>query len=146
MTTATSDTILIIKRTFDAPASAVFDAWLNREEWQSWIGPKGVNCEVPLLEPHVGGHYRVIMKMSDGRTTPVGGEFRAIEKPNRLVLTWGWEGDTDKTSLITLTFRDAGGKTEFTLCQEGLGTVENRDGHAKGWNSALNKLEKYLAR
>ncbi len=147
MTTTTADeTILIIKRMFDAPPAAVFDAWLNREEWQSWIGPEGVNCEVPLLEPHVGGRYRINMKMSDGRMIPVGGEFRAIEKPSLLVFTWGWEGDADKTSLIILTFREASGKTEFTLRQEGLGTVENRDGHEKGWNGTLNKLEKYLSR
>ena len=65
---------------------------------------------------------------------------------NRLVFTWGWDGDADKTSLITLTFRDAGGKTEFTLRQEGLGTVENRKLVTKRAGTALDKLQKYLAK
>jgi hypothetical protein len=33
----------------------------------------------------------------------------------------------------------------MTLRQEGLGSAENRDGHGKGWNSAFNKLERYVA-
>ena len=144
MTTTIDETILIIRRVFDAPPADVFAAWLEREQFQSWIGPEGVACDVPLLEPRVGGRYRIDMKLGSG-VVPVGGEFRAIEKPSRLVFTWGWDGDPARTSLITLTFREAGGKTEFTLKQEGLGTVENRNDHEKGWNGALNDLEKFLA-
>lgn len=137
------DTTLILKRVFDAPPDAVFNAWLEREVFQSWIGPEGVQCDVPLLEPRVGGRYRIDMKLSSG-TIPVGGEFRVIEKPSRLVFTWGWDGDPARTSLVTLTFRDAGGKTEFTLKQEGFGTVQDRDAHERGWNPPLNKLAAYL--
>jgi uncharacterized protein YndB with AHSA1/START domain len=146
MTTATADsTVLEIKRVFDASPDVVFDAWLVREEWQSWIGPEGVNCEVPQLEPHVGGRYRVIMRMSDGRTVPVAGEYKAIEKPKRFVFTWGWENEPERVSQITITLRDLNGKTELTLRQEGLGSIENRDGHGRGWNSAMNKLDEHLA-
>jgi uncharacterized protein YndB with AHSA1/START domain len=137
------DTTLIVKRTFDAPPAAVFDAWLEREQFQNWIGPEGVNCAVPLLEPRVGGRYRIDMKLSSG-VVPVGGEFRVIEKPNLLVFTWGWDGDPARTSLITLTFRAAGDKTELTLKQEGLPTIESRDEHNRGWNGTLNKLAALL--
>ncbi len=143
--TVAEDTVLEVTRLIDAPPARVFDAWMNREEWQAWIGPEGVTCEVPLLEPQVGGRYKIAMRMSDGRLMPVGGVFRQIEAPSRIVFTWGWEGDADRQSLITLTFRDVGGRTEMTLRQEGLGSVENRDGHGKGWNSAFNKLERYVA-
>jgi uncharacterized protein YndB with AHSA1/START domain len=139
------DTTLIVRRTFDASPAAVFDSWLDRERFQSWIGPEGVNCAVPLLEPRVGGRYRIDMKLSSGMV-PVGGEFRVIEKPNLLVFTWGWDGDPARTSLITLTFRNAGGKTELTLKQEGLPTIESRDDHNKGWNGTLNKLAALLER
>jgi uncharacterized protein YndB with AHSA1/START domain len=147
MTTATNDdTILIIKRVFDAPPDAVFDAWLDREVFQSWIGPEGVKCDVPLLEARVGGRYRIDMNMSDGRNIPVGGEFRVIEKPSRLVFTWGWEGDPARTSLVTLTFHEANGKTEFALKHEGFTAKQDRDAHERGWNPPLNKLAAYLER
>lgn len=145
MTVTTEDSVLEIKRTFDAPPARVFDAWLTREQWQAWIGPEGVNSDVPLLEPRVGGRYRILMRMSDGRVTPVTGVFQTIDAPKSFVFTWGWEGDDDRQSLITITLADLGGKTELTLRQEGLGAPENRDGHGRGWNSALNKLAGYLA-
>ena len=144
MNLAADETTLEITRVFDASPAHVFDAWLNREEWQAWIGPRGVSCEVPLLEPRVGGRYRVTMRLSDGRVIPVAGVFKTIDAPRTLVFTWGWDGDPTRESLITLTFRAMGDKTELTLCQEGLGSVANRDDHGKGWNSALDKLVRHL--
>jgi hypothetical protein len=35
-------------------------------------------------------------------------------------------------------------KPEALVRQEGLGSVESRDDHHHGWNSALNKLVAYL--
>jgi uncharacterized protein YndB with AHSA1/START domain len=144
MNVAAEDT-LEITRVFEAPPARVFDAWLNREEFQAWIGPEGVSCEVPLLEPRVGGRYRITMRLSDGRVIPVAGVFKAIDAPRSLVFTWGWDGDPARESLVTITLREMGGKTELTLRQEGLGSAANRDDHGRGWNSALNKLGAYLA-
>jgi uncharacterized protein YndB with AHSA1/START domain len=146
MTTLThDDTTLVLTRAFAAPPEAVFDAWMTREEWQAWIGPEGMQCEVPEMEPRIGGRYRILMRMSDGRTLPVAGVFKAIERPTRFAFTWGWESDPDRQSLVTVTLAPTAGGTELTLRQEGLGTVQNRDDHGRGWGSALNKLERYLA-
>jgi uncharacterized protein YndB with AHSA1/START domain len=136
---------LVITRILDAPPASVFDAWLSREEWQTWIGPEGVQCEVPLLEPHVGGRYRVTMHLSGGLTIPVDGVFKIIDRPHTLAMTWGMEGDPSRQSLLTITFKQLGQSTELTLRQEGLGSASNRDDHGKGWNSAINKLVAYLA-
>jgi len=146
MSVTVDETVLSLTRSFDAPPERVFDAWLNREEWQSWIGPEGVTCEVPLLEPRVGGRYQVAMTLSNGSEIPVAGVFRLIDRPRTLQFTWGWDGDPARESLITLSFRQVGGVTELTLRQEGLGSVANRDDHARGWTGALNKLERYLAK
>ena len=146
MTTITEDdTTLVLTRAFAAPPEAVFDAWLVREEWQAWIGPEGMQCEVPEMEPRVGGRYRILMRMSDGRTLPVAGVFKAIERPTRVAFTWGWENDPERQSLITVTITPVAGGAELTLRQEGLGTVQNRDDPVRGWGSALGKLERYLA-
>ena len=144
MNAIAEDTTLEITRLFDAPPARVFDAWLHREQWQAWIGPEGLNCEVPILEPHVGGRYRIIMKLTNGQVIPVAGVFKTIESPTSLVFTWGWENDPTRQSLITLTFRDKAGKTELTLRQEGLGSIASRDDHVRGWNGTLNKLVAYL--
>ena len=136
---------LILTRILDAPPARVFDAWLNREEWQAWIGPEGVRCEVPLFEPRVSGRYRVTMRLSGGQTIPVAGVFKIIDRPRTLAMTWGIEGDPSRQSLLTITFKKLGQSTELTLRQDGLGSASNRDDHGKGWNSALNKLVAHLA-
>jgi Activator of Hsp90 ATPase homolog 1-like protein len=46
---------------------------------------------------------------------------------------------------LTLVFKEAGGATELTLRQEGLGSIANGLQHEQGWNSALAKLDRYLA-
>ena len=140
------ETVLELTRVFDAPPERVFSAWIEREQWQSWIGPEGISCEVPLLEPRVGGRYQINMQLSTGERMPVSGEFRVIDTPRTLSFTWGWDGDPARQSLVTITLRKAGQQTEMTLRQEGLGSIANRDGHAKGWTSALNKLAAYLGR
>ena len=135
---------LEVVRLFDALPAQVFTAWLNREEWQAWIGPEGFNCDVPFLEPRVGGFYRITMRLSDGRVIPVGGVFKTIDAPRNLVFTWGPEGDASRESLITLTLRAKGAQTELTLRQEGLSSASNRDNHVTGWNDTLNKLARHL--
>jgi uncharacterized protein YndB with AHSA1/START domain len=139
------ETTLELRRVFDASPAAVFDAWLTREEWAAWIGPEGMNCEVPVLEPRVGGRYEISMHLANGQVIPVSGTFKTIDRPHRLVFSWGWNGDPSRQSLVTLEFTAQGAGTELLLRQEGLGTVANRDDHGKGWTGTLNKLERYLA-
>lgn len=136
---------LVITRVFKAPPERVFDAWMTREEWQSWIGPEGVDCNVHLLEPSVGGRYRLTMHVGGRPPFVVAGVFTVIDRPRTLSFTWGAEGDPSHQSLVTLTFRALLDKTEMTLRQEGLGSTDNRDQFGRGWNSALNKLDRYLS-
>jgi uncharacterized protein YndB with AHSA1/START domain len=145
MTATMEDTTLVLTRHFEAPPARVFDAWMNHDEFESWIGVEGARCKVPKFEPRVGGRYAIDLQLSNGEITPVTGEFREIEAPRRIVFTWAWNGDPKRQSLITLTFAPRAGGTDMTLRQEGLGTVEDRDGHGKGWHSTFNKLAAHLA-
>lgn len=154
MSTTTLNPVLQIQRVFDASPEALFDAWFSREQWQTWIGPEGCQCEVPVLEPKVDGRYSIHMHLSDGRKIPVGGVFRVVDRPRTLAFTWGWVlPKSDEASfisqqggetLVRLSFRAVDGGTELTLTHEGLPTPEDREGHGKGWNSALNKLARYV--
>jgi uncharacterized protein YndB with AHSA1/START domain len=82
-----ADYTLVITRLFDAPALRVFDAWLSRKEWQSWIGPEGVLCDVSVLEPRVGGQYRLTMHITDGGPIALAGVFKVIDRPRTLSFT-----------------------------------------------------------
>jgi uncharacterized protein YndB with AHSA1/START domain len=141
---ANSDLVLVLKRTFDAPRERVFDAWLDAKHMSKWMGPRGVNAEVALLEPRVGGRYRILMHTPDKSDPIVGGVFKEIVRPERLVYTWTWEHDKVET-LITLTFAAVGKTTELTIRHEGFASMERRDGHNNGWIGSLEKLAEALA-
>jgi uncharacterized protein YndB with AHSA1/START domain len=143
MTKPPESPVLEIIRIFDARPAQVFEAWLDREEWQNWIGPEGVDCEVPLLERRVGGRYRLIMHLPDGDIVRITGIFKAIDANKGFAMTWGAEGGTHET-LVTVSLRDLHGRTELTLRHEGLPGADDHDSHDKGWRSALNKLANYL--
>src|SRR5580704_3491902 len=143
MSTTTLNPVLQVRRVFDASPEELFDAWFEREQWQAWIGPEGCQCDVPVLEPKVGGRYRILMHLTDGREIPVEGVFQTVDRPRALVFTWGWALSGGSTT-VRLTFKAVEGGTELTLIHEGLPTAEAREGHGKGWNSALNKLARYV--
>ena len=143
MSTTTLSPVLQIRRVFEASPEELFDAWFEREQWQAWIGPEGCQCDVPVLEPKVGGRYSILMHLTDGREIPVEGVFQTVDRPRALVFTWGW-ALSDGSTTVRLAFKPVAGGTELTLTHEGLPTPEDREGHGKGWNSALNKLVRYV--
>jgi uncharacterized protein YndB with AHSA1/START domain len=148
---ASADLTLLITRTFNAPRERVFDAWTDPKQIAKWIGPRTVRPEVKEMSAKAGGRYRIHMRRDDGADGPmVGGQYREIVRPERLVFTWMWEsahpmGHEGHETTITLTFRDIGGKTEMTLRQEIFDSKDSRDSHNQGWTASFDKLAEMLA-
>jgi uncharacterized protein YndB with AHSA1/START domain len=94
----------------------VFDAWTKPELLKRWLGVFGswtfAVCEVDL---RVGGKYRFVWRGKDGNEMGMGGVYREIVRPERIVCTekfddpW-YEGD----AIDTTTFVERGGKTTMT--------------------------------
>ena len=141
---------LVMTRVFDAPREKVFDAWVDGKQLSKWMGPQGVTANAEVAEGKVGGRYRIVMHIPTGDKPAVGGVYREIKRPERLVFTWTWEtqhpgGMSGHETLVTLTFRDVGGKTEMTMRHEGFESAESRDNHNQGWTGSFDKLAEALA-
>jgi uncharacterized protein YndB with AHSA1/START domain len=134
---------LEMTRILDAEPARVFDAWLSKS-WGNWAGPASVRGEVILLEPKVGGRYRIAMHLPDGKTLTVGGAYRELVRPYKLVFTWKWEHE-DIETLVTIIFRAIGNKTEMLFRHEGFRAAERRDSHQSGWAGTFDKLAAHLA-
>ena len=139
-------TILRLTRLFDAPRERVFDAWTNPDvlkQWwaafPTWDTPE---AEVDLRE---GGRYRLAMRNPDtGETHTVVGEYREIQRPERLAYTWAWDEKpemTDGDTLVEIEFREDGEATEVVLTHTGFPSEQVRDQHAHGWNGCFANLE-----
>jgi uncharacterized protein YndB with AHSA1/START domain len=144
------DINLVLTHSFDAPRERVFDAWLDPAAIGKWIGPRVIKADVKELVPKVGGRYRIHMKGADGSEGPVvSGTYREIVRPERLVFTWSWEtphphSKAGHESLVTITFKERGGKTEMTLRHEHFESNEARDSHNQGWNASFERLAELL--
>jgi uncharacterized protein YndB with AHSA1/START domain len=114
--TTPSDREIAMTRVFDAPRSLVFDAFTKPELLKRWLGVRGgwtfAVCEVDLK---VGGAYRYVWRGPKGQEMGMGGVFREIVRPERVVCTekfdesW-YEGE----AVDTMTFAERNGKTTAT--------------------------------
>ena len=85
--TARGEREIVMTRVFDAPRTLVFDAHTKPELVRRWLlGPPGWSMPVCEIDLRVGGKYRYEWR-KDGSTMGMGGEFREIVAPRRIVST-----------------------------------------------------------
>jgi uncharacterized protein YndB with AHSA1/START domain len=87
--TAHGERGIVIMRIFDAPRQLVFDAYTNPELVKKWLlGPDGWSMPVCEIDLRVGGKYRYVWKSNtDGREMGMGGVYREVLAPERIVAT-----------------------------------------------------------
>src|SRR6266550_374130 len=83
------DREIMMTRVFNAPRDLVFDALTKPELVKRWLlGPPGWSMPVCEIDLRVGGKYRYVWrKDSDGTEMGMGGVYREIVVPERLVTT-----------------------------------------------------------
>ncbi len=140
---------LVITRVFDAPIELVWKAWADPDHMVRWIGPEGFTGKIEKMDAHAGGSYRFQMRDPDGGDHWAQGVYREIVERERIVYTWCWADaagkPTSPETLLTVTFRALGRKTELTLNQAVFESVNARDLHRGGWSSSFDKLARQLA-
>ena len=150
MTTKTSEKLsLEIKRFIDAPRDQVYAAWTDPAQLRQWFGPEKVQTRNLIADARVGGKFRWDLTNSEGEKMTCLGEYRELQPDKKIVFTWQWDDDEDwenHTSVVTVELSDRDNGTELRLIHEQLPNEASRDGHTEGWNSALDKLEKFFSR
>jgi uncharacterized protein YndB with AHSA1/START domain len=120
----------------EASPETVFDFFSRPEKMLRWMGVAAES------DPRPGGAWRVDM---NGQGWVAAGEIAEAEPPNRLVLTWGWEGPGAPVSLAP-----GASTVEVTFTRDGDATLvrmEHRDLppdlrvlHGIGWEHSLARL------
>jgi uncharacterized protein YndB with AHSA1/START domain len=135
---------LTLTRLIDAPRDLVFRAWTEPEHLMQWSAPHGFTVTHAEGELKPGGKWRSCMRSPDGQDLWLGGAYREIVPPERLVFTHAWDGDEpDHETVVTVTLEDVGGKTRLTLHQAAFASMADRDGHEGGWSETLDRLATY---
>jgi uncharacterized protein YndB with AHSA1/START domain len=142
----TTETTLTLRRTYPASREKIFQAWTDPQALSRWFAPSPAHrCAEVVADLRVGGRYRIDMRTPEGHSHPVGGVYREIRAPERLVFTWRWEKPEmdEGETIVTVQLYERGAATEMELTHE-LSTVESRDKHAWGWNGCLAGLSEYF--
>jgi uncharacterized protein YndB with AHSA1/START domain len=150
--TTPSDREIAMTRVFNAPRRMVFEALTKPELVKRWLlGPPGWSMPVCEIDLRVGGKYRYVWRRdSDGTDMGMGGVYREIVAPERIVATekfdqsW-YSGEAVGTARLV----EQGGRT--TLTQTMLyESKETRDGVLKspmesGVSASYDRLADVLA-
>jgi uncharacterized protein YndB with AHSA1/START domain len=135
---------LTLKRRLKASPAEVFAAWTDPEKVKRWMGPGAVTETHAENDARVGGRYRWVAKSPDGEVHDVGGTYREVVANEKLVFTWAWKSTPERESVVTVLLRPDGDGTLLTVIHEQLFDEETRDRHQRGWNGAIDKLEKFV--
>jgi uncharacterized protein YndB with AHSA1/START domain len=114
-----------------ADPERVFDYFTKPTAILRWMG------DYAVLEPHPGGQFTL-----DINGVPVRGRYLAVDRPHRLLLSWGHAG-SDRlppgASTVEITFAPDDGGTIVTVVHSGLPATDAEQ-HRLGWAHFLDRL------
>ena len=131
-------TQVTVRRTIEAPAEALFDAWLNPDSLAIWMRPRGVSHSECKVDPRVGGAFEIVMHNHEGPIRHTG-SYQVIDRPKRLVFTWISIHTQQQESQVTVEFHPENGKTEVVITHVQL-PQEVVQQHFEGWTLILEAL------
>ena len=143
-----SDRELVVKRTFNAPARLVFEAWTTPELFKQWWVPKsmGMHLRSCEMDVRVGGKYRLVFGLDDSNPAEFFGTYVEVSPHSRLAWTNEEGGDGGPVTTVTLEEKD--GKTLLVL-RELYASKEALDaagtGAADAMGETFEQLDELLA-
>ncbi len=106
---------LRLTRVYDAPVSAVWDAWTVLDQVEQWWGPRGFTLTTHSKDLRPGGTWRYTMHGPDGVDYPNITTYHVVEPRQKLVYDHGATDDTPPLFRVTVTFRESKGRTTMEL-------------------------------
>ena len=135
---------LTIVRRFAATAERVFDAWLDPERAALWLfTAPGREAHSMQNDPRVGGHW-VITDRRDGVEYKALGEYVEIDRPRRLVFTFGMPQFSPDFNRVTVEIAPDGEGCLMSVTQEGVPSDDHPDTR-EGWEEMFVMLDAVAA-
>jgi uncharacterized protein YndB with AHSA1/START domain len=134
---------LRIQRHFDTSAERVFDAWLDPKTAGRWLfaTPNGTMLRVDI-DARVGGAFCIVRR--DGEDVEHVGTYEVIDRPRRLVFTFGVPKFSDEMTRVSVEIARAGSGCDLTLTHENV-LPDYRERTTQGWTGILEGLAESLA-
>src|SRR5262245_57729728 len=149
---------LILRRTFQASATELFQAFVSAAALKEWWSPEGFVAVAAQVDARVGGQYSLVMRsQTDSHVVYVRGLYREITPPTKLVFTHVFEagstyppfaaaGLIGHETLVTVELYPERDGTELVLVQEQLPTPAADELVRIGWQGIFEKLAGYVGK
>jgi len=135
-----------VTRRFAASAERVFNAWLDPASARRWLFATETGSMVRYeIDPRVGGTF-TFTDRRNGEDVEHTGKYLEIDRPRRLVFTFGVPAWSSEFAVIAIDIRSTpDGGCELTLTQEMKPEfAEYRERTQDGWTMILNGLAKEI--
>ena len=138
---------LSIEKTLNAPLELVWKAWTQPEHIAKWWGPKGMETKIAEHDFQVGGAWKFVMMMPDGKEFIGEGVYSEIVEFEKIISSADFKPMTEGVEIQAL-FKAKGDQTEFTFhcvhATEEYCKQQEQMGFYNGWGSTFNRLAEYL--
>jgi len=143
MTDVVLETLRLTRR-FDSPPERVFDAWLNPEVAARWLfTTPGSERHTTALDVRVGGAWKMTDRR-DGVDYTALGEYRVIDRPRRLVFSFGMPQFSPEFAEVTVEFAPDGDGCLMTLSKDRVHT-DSIGPLTAGWAAMFDALAGLVA-
>jgi uncharacterized protein YndB with AHSA1/START domain len=119
-----------------ASPETVFDFFVDPDKMVQWMGRSA------RLDPRAGGEFYCDINAE----AIASGEYVAVEPPDRIVFTWGWNGEDSVTkpgsTTVEVLLAADGDGTRLRLIHRDLPSPESAEKHGHGWRHCLDRLAK----
>ena len=137
--------IVQVTHRFDASAERVFDAWLDPTTAGRWLFATAAGQMVRVeIDARVGGRF-ILVDRRDGEDVEHRGEYLQIDRPRRLVFTFGVPKYSRETTRVCIDIVPRESGCELTLTHEGV-LPDYASRTKSGWTDILAHLATDLAR
>lgn len=139
-----------VRRHLSASPDRVFAAFASAEVVAQWLTPApDVKLTVLELEFREGGRYRFAYQTPDGQRMLVGGQYRNIEAPTRLVFSWLIEPPDVHAGIesqVTVSIAATATGSDLVILHERFERADANARHAEGWAGAFDQLQRLLTK
>jgi uncharacterized protein YndB with AHSA1/START domain len=134
-----------VKHSYTAAPERVFDAFLDPALARCFMfaTPTGEMIKAEV-DPRVGGRFTFIDRRPDMGDVEHVGQYVEIDRPRRLVFTFGVPQFDPAMTRVTIEITANGSGSDLVLTHEGV-LEEYAEGTPKGWAMILDALAKVLS-
>lgn len=115
MPAQTQSADLKLYREYDAPLSAVWDAWSRPDEIKEWWGPRGFTITTHSREFKTGGTWKYTMHGPDKVDYENFTKYLEVDNGKKLVYDHGGTETSNALFRVTVLFSEENGKTKFDM-------------------------------